>query len=83
MALSQERIGQIAMLALVAKFGEEGLMLRPKEVKRQISNTAKKLGITPAEFAEFCKIVYEELYTKTMEEFEKITEQINSGKVKD
>lgn len=73
MLLSKEKLGEIAMLALVAKFKEEGLMLRPKEVKRQISNVAKKLGITPAEFAEFCKVVYKELYTETMEELEKIS----------
>lgn len=73
MELSKERIGQIAFLALVEKFKQEGLSIKPKEIKRNASESAKKLGITVAEFAEFAKILYKELYEANLVELNKLS----------
>ncbi|MBP9701738.1 MAG: hypothetical protein KBD47_01995 [Candidatus Pacebacteria bacterium] len=54
MPLSQERIGQIAKMILQVKLESDGgICLQPKEIAREISNHAKKLGINQAEAAEF------------------------------
>jgi len=77
MALSKERIGELAMLALIAKLEDEGLALRPKEAKRQVANAAQKLNIPASEFAEFSIVVYEKSYTHMIEQLNKIA----AGKV--
>lgn len=70
MALSPERIGQIALLALQSKLEEGGLNLNPKEIKRSIANEAKKLGVPAHEMAEFVKIVLKAAFEKTMTELD-------------
>ena len=52
MALTKERMGQIAMIALQQKMEQDGIRLNPKELKRQINNEAKTLGIPASELAE-------------------------------
>ncbi len=72
MALTQERLGQIALDILIRKLTEEGFHLKPKEVKREASNAAKKAGIPAAEMAEVYKKLLEALVTKTMSELDSI-----------
>lgn len=69
MPLSSERVGDIALLALQHKMETEGMItLNPKEIKRQIHNLAKILGIPPHELAEFAKLIYKVAFDKTMAE---------------
>ncbi len=77
MPLSKERVGEIAMMVLQDKLENNGsICLNPKEVKRDIINISKKLGITPQEGAEFAGIIFNTAYDKTMVE-------LNSLKNKD
>lgn len=72
MALTQERIGQIATLALQRKMGQDGIRLNSKEIKREIANEAKNLGIPATEMAEFAKIMIKDAFDKTMAELDSI-----------
>ena len=72
MALSKEKIGQIAVQALQRQMESNGISLNPKEVKRQIANEAKGLGIPPCEMAEFAKMVYKTAYDKVIAELDSI-----------
>jgi hypothetical protein len=73
MALSKERIGEIAMLVLQEKLERDGnIRLNPSEIKREVSNTSKKLGITPQEGAEFVGIILKTAYDKCMAEVQKV-----------
>ena len=53
MSLSKERKGEIAFIFLKQKIEEQGITLKPNEVRRSIVNKAKQLGISEAETAEF------------------------------
>ena len=53
MALTKERINEIAFFVLMDKMEHEGLPLKPKEVKRAVIYNAKKSGIPTNEVAEF------------------------------
>ncbi|HUC88470.1 MAG TPA: hypothetical protein VMR49_00365 [Candidatus Paceibacterota bacterium] len=75
MALTKERINEIAFFVLMDKMEHEGLPLKPKEVKRAVINNAKKSGIPTNEVAEFAKVMFEELYKKTIAEFDKVIEK--------
>ncbi len=73
MALSKERIGEIAMLILQSKLESDGLIrLTPKEIKRSMANESKNLGIPAHEMAEFAKIVLKTAFDKTMAELDSI-----------
>lgn len=72
MELAKERLHEIAYMALLEKFRENGVMLSPKTVKRDVHNLSKKLGITPAETKECAKIVYKAIYEETLKELETI-----------
>lgn len=73
MALSKERIGEIAMVVLQHKLEQDnGVRLNPKEIKREIINSSKKFGITVQEGAEFVEIIIKTAYEKTMAEIEMI-----------
>jgi hypothetical protein len=81
MALSKERIGEIAMMVLQDKLerGNE-IRLNPAEIKREFGNSSKKFGITPQEGAEFVGIILKTAYDKCMVEIEKVAK---TGKVED
>jgi hypothetical protein len=65
--LTQERIGQIAVILLQNKMETAGqIVLNPQEIKRDITNNARKIGIAPAEAAEFAKIIIKVAYDKTI-----------------
>ncbi|MBU6431592.1 MAG: hypothetical protein KGJ58_01565 [Patescibacteria group bacterium] len=72
MTLTSERTGKIAMLALQRKMERDGIRLIPKEIKREIVNESKNLGIQTFELAEFAKIVIKEAFEKTMAELDSI-----------
>ncbi len=77
MALSKERQGEIAMIILQHKLEKEGeLKLIPSEVKRQLHNSAKNLGIPASELAEFVKITLEKAYAKTVAELDVIASKV-------
>jgi predicted nuclease of restriction endonuclease-like RecB superfamily len=54
------------------KYREDGILLSPKSVKRDIHNVAKKLNITVAEAAECSKLIYKTLYEETLQEIKTI-----------
>lgn len=72
MALTEERAGQIAMIALQMKMEEGGIRLIPKEIKRDMINEAKKLGISAPELAQFVKIAITKAFNKTIAELDSI-----------
>lgn len=73
MALSKERIGEIAMSVLQYKLEQDNeIRLNPKEIKREIMNSSKRFGITPQEGAEFVGIIIKMAYDKTMVEIDAI-----------
>lgn len=79
MELSKEEQGEIAMAILLSKIEQEGFTLKPKEVKREIVNSAKKLQIPVNKLGEFYKIFMKILYEKTTVELDKII----TGKVEE
>jgi hypothetical protein len=72
MALSKERQGEIAMIALLDTKRRDGFMLKPLEIKRNIKNGAKKSNIPAKEVAEFNKIILDILYQETNDELNSI-----------
>ena len=81
MALSQERVNELAMQVLQEKIERSGdLKLIPSEVKRSVHNLSKKMNIPVKEVAEFMKIMLEKAYSKTIAELDAV---INSGKVEE
>jgi hypothetical protein len=75
MALTKERVGEIAWLALQRKYEDEGFTMKPNEIKRDIANEAKKLGIPPYELAQFAKLLIEAVYKKTIGVLDTVKEQ--------
>lgn len=70
---SPERINKVAFLVLQYKLEEEGkITLRPKEIRRDVHNWAKKLNLPAREMAQLLKIILMEAYNKTLSELEKI-----------
>lgn len=54
--LTPERKGQIALAFLKYQIREKGIStLRPNQIRREIGNTAKAIGISVEEAAEFAK----------------------------
>jgi hypothetical protein len=79
MALSKERIGEIAMLVLQHKVERDGnIRLNPAEIKREFSKSSKELGITPQECAEFVGILLKTAYDKCMAEIAKVAKRTRS-----
>jgi len=70
MELSEERIGRIALLILQQKIERDGFEIKPKDVKRQMTNNAKDLGISVSEMAAFTKIVVVPLHEKIQRELD-------------
>ena len=66
MALSEERIGEIALLYLLYKFEQEGFTIKPKEIGRDVGNLAKKLGVSESELTEFTIFVMQSMTEKAL-----------------
>ena len=62
--MDEIRKGQIAFLYLKNKISEEGVRLTPN-MRRQIGNTAKAIGISIEEATEFVEIIVRELVEET------------------
>jgi predicted transcriptional regulator len=59
MALSIIRQGELALMYLKLQISEKPISA-PNEIKRDLGNIAKKLGIELSEMLEFAKPLYEE-----------------------
>lgn len=77
MALSKERLGEIALLALQAKVEKDGgVRLNPKEIKREVANSAKQLNVPFRELAELFEVVIKASYVKTMAQLDKLKNDV-------
>lgn len=50
--MTEERKGQIALLLVKSRFKDEGIRLKP-DMKRDIGNSAKKIGVPADELLQF------------------------------
>ena len=80
MALSKTEIGEIALKLLQKKIEKEGIYLRPKRVKRDVTKFAKKVGIPPCDAAEFVMIHLQWIYNKTIAQLQTITTKADKPK---
>ncbi|MFA6227475.1 MAG: hypothetical protein WC631_03315 [Candidatus Paceibacterota bacterium] len=76
MTLSKERAGEIAVLVLQDKMERDGgIRLNPKEIRRELTNGAKKLGILPSEMAELAKMFLATTYQKVVAELDSMIDE--------
>lgn len=68
MALSQQRKGEIALLALKYEKKRAGVRLCPETFKRDVGNMAKNLGIEKEEAMEFAREFVEEIVKECFDE---------------
>lgn len=67
MALSKERIGELALVVLLDKLEKDGgIRLNPKEVRRDIANSAKSMSIPTLEMAQFVEVLVKAAYERTV-----------------
>ncbi len=72
-SMSKERRGEISLLVLQLLLESDGkLVLQPSEVKRQVHNLSKKIGIPAHEVAEVLEAVFHVAFHKVIEELDKI-----------
>lgn len=62
MPLTDQRLGEIAVLAWKHRLVKDGTEIVPSEQARNVKNYAKSLGITVAEAAEFYSLGLDYLY---------------------
>ncbi|MEI6304840.1 MAG: hypothetical protein WCP09_02360 [Candidatus Taylorbacteria bacterium] len=72
MALTKEKLGEIALKILQAQLERNGLPINHPDIKREVDKEARDLGITSAEFAELAKLTYKSAYEKLVIELDKI-----------
>ena len=72
MSLTQERIGEIALLVLKKKMRQDGFRLSSDNITQKTTNEANNLGIPAEEFAEFTKIILREMYEDTISQLENV-----------
>ena len=77
--MDEIRKGQIALLYLKNNVREEGVRLTPN-MKRQIGNTAKAIGISVEEAMEFAEIMVRELVEETFAKPKNGKDEIGSEK---
>lgn len=70
--LSKERMGEIALIVLLSKVRRDGITFKPEEIRRQILNEAKKLGLEKVEAALFAKAVATEIFKESMAKIDSI-----------
>lgn len=70
MALSKQRLGEIALAALMAKMEKDGVHVKPGEIKREVANAAKQLGADAREVAELFRIVLDDIFSKVIAELD-------------
>lgn len=73
--LSVEKANEIAMKVLLLKLEkspEDFSNFTPSELKREVNNVSKKLGITVKETAEFIKLMLEKNHQKILNKLDEI-----------
>jgi len=75
MALSEERLGQIAVMVLKHKLLKDGIHVNPKGVKQEAIDMAKTLGIPVVEATEFLKIGLEYLFAETAKPLDELAKR--------
>ncbi len=60
MAISKERQGELALMYLKKKLLREGVTIK-SNMRRQTTNEAKEIGISPEEAAEFAEMFVHEI----------------------
>ena len=75
MALSEERLGQIAVMVLKHKLLKDGAHVTPKGAKQEAIDGAKGLGIPVAEVAEFLKIGLEYVFAETAKTLDELAKK--------
>jgi hypothetical protein len=79
MTLSKRRQEELSLIILASRVEKEGIMLNPKEIKREICNTANNLDLPISDVAEFQKTALTMMFEKTLKEIDKLI--IPTGKV--
>lgn len=80
MALTSQRIGEIALVVLQDKLEKDGsLRLNPIEIKRDATNGAKRLGVPPSEAAEFMQMILKVAYDKTIAALDELKDSQTRG----
>ncbi|MEI6190732.1 MAG: hypothetical protein WCP24_00005 [bacterium] len=75
MALSEERLGQIAVMVLKHKLLKDGIHVSPKGVKQEAIDAAKAFGIPVAEVTEFLKIGLEYVFAETAKTLDELAKR--------
>ena len=70
MALTEKRLGEIAVKVLAHKMVRDGMMVKPKELRSEVFNSAKSLGVSPVELAEFLKVGHQILFAEVNKELD-------------
>ena len=68
MALTEARLGEIALKMVIQKLIKEGVRICPKETRRSVIDVAKDLEISPNEMAGFMRHVMEVVHSQTLAE---------------
>lgn len=71
-----ERKNELAMIALLEIKRNEGILMKPKEVKRQVKEASQRHKIPEKEIAEFYLFVVKKISDETIAELEKITGKV-------
>ena len=75
MTLSEKRQGEIALAILKVKFRKKPTLPNPEEMKRNIGNVSKEVGISQKELAEFSILLVKELTEEYISEMEKVKDK--------
>ncbi len=78
MALSEARLGEIAVLVLAHKMRKNGMEVQPREIRSEIFNGARSLGISPIEMAEFQKLGLKVLFDEANKEIDQLVSAVES-----
>lgn len=62
----EKRKGKVAIVLLQNHMEEAGIVLKPREMARNIDNYSRDLGLQPWEVAEVSMIVLDNVFTKVM-----------------
>ena len=61
--LTEIRKGEIALLLFKARMHKDGIRIKP-DMRREVANEAKKIGISVDEAMEFLKLITEEMFAE-------------------
>ncbi|MEK7460390.1 MAG: hypothetical protein AAB628_02480 [Patescibacteria group bacterium] len=72
MALSQERMGQIALLVVKKLAREKSMNLDPSRLRREVGSFTKEMNIRSDEAAGFIQAILSEAFTEVLEELKEL-----------